>query len=102
MSLTIKRAVLFPCLLLLTAPSLWAAEPETYCHDAAAWQEWDDLRAKYPDDPELITLYALRVGLCAMVEKKQIDADTARKTFDAAHQQAIGRALERRRGQEEM
>lgn len=101
MSLTIKRAVLFSCLL-LTAPSLWAAEAETYCHDAAAWQEWDDLRAKYPDDPELIALYALRVGLCAMVEKKQIDADTARKTFDAAHQQAIGRSLERRRSQEEM
>lgn len=96
------RSLIFILPILLAVPSLWAVEPETYCHDAAAWQEWDDLRAKYPDDPELIALYALRVGLCAMVEKKQIDADTARKTFDAAHQQAIGRALERRRGQEEM
>lgn len=74
------RSLIFILSILLTVPSVWAAEPETYCHDAAAWQEWDDLRAKYPDDPELITLYALRLGLCAMVEKKQIDADTARWT----------------------
>lgn len=74
------RSLIFILPILLLPPSLWAAEAETYCHDAAAWQEWDDLRAKYPDDPELITLYALRLGLCAMVEKGQIDADTARWT----------------------
>ena len=76
-----------------------------YCLDAAKWAEWDKLLAKYPGDEDIISLYALRSGLCGMVLKGQVDTQTAIHLFDRAHQIVIGKTIEQnaaKRRQEEM
>jgi hypothetical protein len=40
------------------------AESENYCHDQESWKEWEALVEKNPNDNEVQTLHALRIGLC--------------------------------------
>ena len=70
------------------------AEEGHYCHDEAKWKEWNDLLAKYPADENVITLYALRVGLCGMILKGQVETQTAIHLFERAHQIVIGKTIE--------
>ena len=60
-----------------------AAEADNYCHDKTALDEWQALLSKYPDDADIIKLYALRSGLCAMVERDQLALDRAIAIFEA-------------------
>lgn len=70
------------------------AEDEHYCLDEAQWAEWDKLLAKYPTDEDIITLYALRSGLCGMVLKGRVETRTAVRLFDRAHQIVIGKVID--------
>lgn len=56
---------------------------ENYCHDAAEIKTWDEVIAKHSAEPLLIKLYAMRVGLCQMVDDGKIDLDTAIDVFEA-------------------
>jgi hypothetical protein len=56
------------------------------CHDAASWQEWQDLLAQSPTDMDLHTLHALRLGLCVKVERGDLQQDEATTIFEDARQ----------------
>lgn len=64
------------------------------CRDAAEWAQWDALLNKTPNDADVVTLYALRRGLCDMIERGQIEPQAAIELFERAHQAAIGRAID--------
>jgi hypothetical protein len=68
---------------------LTAEEPttaENACHDAASWQEWQDLLAQTPQDRDLHTLHALRLGLCVKVARGDLQVDEATTIFEDARQ----------------
>ena len=44
-------------------------EPTNYCLDKESWKEWDALVKKHPNDEEVQTLHALRLGLCVKIEQ---------------------------------
>ena len=53
-----------------------------YCHDKESWEQYHDLLSKYPEDDEIYALYALRVGLCTMVEAETISTNRAIDIFE--------------------
>ena len=59
-----------------------SAEPVNYCQNESVVQEWEDLLGKYPNDPDIIKLYALRTGLCEMVDGGQLTLDQAIDIFE--------------------
>ncbi len=89
-------------ILLAVAPPATAAE--NYCHKPDVIQEWADLLAKYPQDPDVIRLYALREGLCEMIDRGLVELDQAIDIFNAEHTKAVIEQFredkERRRGRE--
>ena len=70
--------------LLLTLPvvSFTTEQPENYCDDTAAWEEWDKLLTDSPMDDGISSLYAFRVGLCSMVKSGQIETARAIQLFE--------------------
>lgn len=89
-------------------PFLTAEEPttaENACHEAASWQEWQDLLARYPQDMHLHTLHALRLGLCFKVDRGELRVVEATTIFEEArrallaHQRAQRLQEERTREQ---
>jgi hypothetical protein len=63
--------------------NVWAEEnAEHYCDDENAWVEWVQLIQKYPDDDDLRTAYALRLGLCQEVKAGTIETKRAIKIFE--------------------
>jgi hypothetical protein len=85
--------------LFLSFPLAFAAEPipkaesENYCKDPASWAQWDALIAKYPNDKDVQTLHALRVGLCIKIEQGTITIQDAINLFDRAHKMVIREKL---------
>ena len=81
-----KTIVLLLFCLLAAAPS-WAAEETKieiphYCEDAEKWAAWVQLIKKYPDDDNIRTAYALRIGLCEEVKAGTIETDRAITLFE--------------------
>jgi len=77
----------------LVSPFVFAAEPDTqppsladnpdnYCHDPKVDAEWSRMLAETPADPIVIKLYALRAGLCGMVDKKLVNLDEAARIWE--------------------
>ncbi len=58
------------------------AEEKNYCHDKDANLEWEALVQKYPEDLQLQTLHALRLGLCLKVERGDMTVDEASEMFE--------------------
>lgn len=72
-------------LLLLTfvlTPTAKAFPTENFCHDAASWSEWEALIQDNPFDKDLMGLYALRIGLCVLVERKRMTVEDATDVFE--------------------
>ena len=69
-----------------------AQEYENYCHDKEAWKEWDALAAKYPHDPSVQTLHAVRIGFCKKIEDGSVSIGVAVDAFDRLHKTVIERA----------
>ena len=46
-------------------------------------KKWNEVIAKHSAEPLLVKLYAMRVGLCQMVDDGKIDLDTAIDVFEA-------------------
>jgi hypothetical protein len=82
----IPLAILFLALLL---PAILFAEPENYCLDQNSWAEWDELVANNPNDMEIHTLHALRIGLCVKVGRDGITLDQATEIFESARETII-------------
>ena len=64
-------------------------EPTNYCLDKESWEEWDALVEKYPNDEEVQTLHALRLGLCVKIKQKSITFEQATDIFNRAHEMVI-------------
>ena len=79
----LKRLLIIFTVLFLATVSV-TAEEENYCQDKASWKEWDELVAKYPNDMDIQTLHALRLGLCAKVQRGDITIQQATKIFESA------------------
>jgi hypothetical protein len=65
------------------------AEEKNYCRDQESWQEWDELAGKYPDDVDIQTLHALRIGLCVKVERGDLTLQQATDIFERARDRLI-------------
>ncbi len=61
-------------------------EQENYCLDKESWKEWDALVRKYPNDEDVQTLHALRLGLCFKIEQGSITFEQANGIFNRAHE----------------
>jgi hypothetical protein len=88
-----KRIFLWPILILVFC-SLVYAEGENYCHDEKSWTEWDRLVEKNPNDMEVQALHALRIGLCAKVDRGEITLDQTTDIFDSAREAIIQKRKE--------
>ena len=64
-------------------------ESVNYCHTKEKIEEWEGLIIQYPQDPYIIKLYSLRIGLCKAVDDKKIPLDTAIDIFNAEHHKII-------------
>ena len=69
----------------------FAEEPTNYCLDKESWKEWEALVKKYPNDKDVQTLHALRIGLCLKVEQGSITFEQATDIFNRAHEMVIQR-----------
>ena len=65
--------------LILVFCGLSLADSENYCHDKKSWKGWDALIEKNPTDMQVQALHALRIGLCATVDRGEITLDQATK-----------------------
>ena len=90
-SSVLKRIAAIIGLLAITSPclSLIAGEAENYCKDKESWNEWDMLVQKYPNDSDIQTLHALRIGLCIKIERGSITFQQANDIFNRAHEMVI-------------
>jgi len=65
------------------------AEDVNYCTDPDSWKEWEALVEKYPNDMEVHTLHALRIGLCIKVDRGDITVPEATDIFEKAREVII-------------
>lgn len=65
-----------------TSETAAAAESENYCHDQQVEQDWSRMLDDAPDDPIVLKLYALRSGLCGMVEQGLVSLDQAAELWE--------------------
>jgi hypothetical protein len=77
------------CLWLCIGVPSGAAAGENYCHDEAVNAEWDELLADTPRDAIVIRLYALRQGLCGMIDRGQVGLDQATRIFELEHMKGV-------------
>jgi hypothetical protein len=62
---------------------------ENQCHDQAAWDKIDDLLKKVPNDQLVIRAYAMRLGICRLIEEKKISLESGVRVFDLERQRAV-------------
>ena len=75
--------------LILVLCNLVYAESENYCNDDQSWKEWDAIVEKNPNDSEVHAHHALRIGLCAKVDRGGITLDQATEIFESAREAII-------------
>jgi hypothetical protein len=75
--------------LLLVAYAQVTYSQENYCKDQQVNNQWLEMMANNPQDPDLIKLVALRMGLCVMVDQDLISFDKAATIFETERVEAI-------------
>jgi len=55
---------------------------ENYCEDQDTNFKWEALVLKFPDDMQIQTLHALRLGLCLKVDRGDIMVSQASELFN--------------------
>ena len=80
--------------LILIFCSFVHAESENYCHDKKSWAEWDEIIEQNPHDMEVQALHALRIGLCAKVDRGEITLEQATEIFESAREAIIQKRKE--------
>jgi hypothetical protein len=71
---------------ILSLSSLPIIAAENYCTDPESWGEWEELVAKYPNDSDIQTLHALRIGLCLKIERGDLTLEQGTDIFEKARQ----------------
>ena len=69
--------------------SLIAVADANYCHQPDKIAQWEQILERNPNDPIVIQLYALRTGLCQMIDAGQVGVDEAIVIFEREHQRLI-------------
>jgi hypothetical protein len=89
-------------LFLLLVPELASAiilltetTDRTYCEDEGRRRDWEERTANNPDDSDLQTLHALRLGLCVKIQREDLAVDQATDMFERMRH----RLIEQRREQ---
>ena len=72
-----------------TPESLNNHTPENYCYDATENANWRTALKRFPNDSVLLRLYALRQGLCDMVDENIIPLDVAILLFEEERERWI-------------
>ncbi len=80
---------LLALMVILASCSAHGEERDNYCLDAEVNQKWTRLFMKSSDDPMTIRLYALREGLCEMVDRGQVQLGVAIAIFEDARSPAV-------------
>ena len=70
------------------------ADEVNYCQDNETWNEWEKLVKKYPNDMDIHTIHALRIGLCIKVERGDITVEQATKIFESARVSIMNKKTE--------
>jgi hypothetical protein len=85
------RTLLFLSLLLSIGAdaSEGGAQNENYCHDDAMWAPMEALLKAHPDDTLVIRGYAMRLGLCRLIDDGKVSLETGIKLFELERQRAI-------------
>jgi len=78
---------LFASVLIIVSSTVYA--DENYCHDSSVNKEWATLLAQHPNDDAIAKLFAMRLGLCELVERGFIEHDRATKIFEKARAQEV-------------
>jgi hypothetical protein len=92
--ISIYKIMFLSLFLIFTVHSVSFAESENYCHDDKSWKVWDALVEKNPNDMEVQALHALRIGLCAKVDRGGITLDQATEIFESAREAIIQKRKE--------
>jgi hypothetical protein len=89
-----KYSMFLSLWLIILFPSALYPETENYCLDEKSWAEWDRLIEKNPNDMEVQALHALRIGLCAKVDRGEISLGQATEIFESAREAIVQKRLE--------
>ena len=76
-------------LALLLSFSAYADDSANYCLDPETNQQWAKMLMDSPDDDAVAKLFALRLGLCQLVEKELITLERATSLFEAEREKIV-------------
>ena len=88
----------YATLMLLCAAFAAQAENENYCQDAQTNAQWQSMLAKDYSKDSMVVLFALRDGLCRLVEAKVITLDRASQLFEIERERVVAEAREHNEG----
>ena len=96
----ISALIILSTILIAISPATLALEDNevNYCTDEAVNQRWADMLLQAPGDHLIIKLFALRSGLCVMIDQGLITLDQGTDIFENERLEA---AMQRRQEQEE-
>jgi len=84
-----KSTWLFVLIFMLAFSVQHGGAMDNYCQDHESWDEWEALVQKYPGDMDLHTLHALRIGLCAKVNRGDLTVEEATDIFERAREKIL-------------
>ncbi|MFC1533278.1 hypothetical protein ACFL7M_07950 [Thermodesulfobacteriota bacterium] len=84
-----KHTIIFISLIFLIP--LHSVAEDNYCLDQKSWKQWENLIEKAPGDMDIQALHALRLGLCAKVERGDITVQQATDIFESARDAIISK-----------
>ena len=100
--MSLRKTLTFLSLCLVFAVhSASFAESENYCHDQKSWKKWDALVEKNPNDMEVQALHALRIRLCAKVDRGGITLEQATEIFESAREAIVEKRREDQKREKE-
>lgn len=65
------------------------ADSDNYCYQRKAWDDIEKLRRDAPSDPLVIRMYAMRKGLCEMIEEGKITREQGTEIFELKRSRSI-------------
>lgn len=85
----IERIFMVLLVCILNTQTATAKDIENYCHDSSVNKEWVTLLTQYPNDDAIAKLFAMRLGLCELVERGFIKHDRATEIFENARAKEV-------------
>ena len=62
---------------------------ENQCHDPAIWDRIEALRRQVPDDDLVLRAYALRIGLCRLIDEGRISLEKGIELFEIERRRTL-------------